>query len=371
MKQRKRPLYGFGFKTILSLLGALLSVSCCCSAKSNSSMDGDTCETTQKTRKVLPSKTIIKHIDKSTEVKFYTINSLYEDSLAEKLCGFCVVDTSKVLSSEQVKRLKQIIANDSNYIRKDDVVKFSTFIPDYAFKFIDGKDSVVLFLDFHADIWSFRYKKKEFISDNEKPSPALRNLIENIFGKKLENPQPRNTVSSNKINGSVILANDTEIIERKDSVKEEKQESIQQYVKLSSKIQNMITDSDSVSCVILDPLTKEKTDNHFLGKYAILMQKSITDKGVNDSLKQLLLADKSFPKFDFAKNCTFLPDIAFVFYCNNETLNVLFSFYCDECRMIISNKLEFSNDCSNIRSEIITISRNVFPKDKYLRTISK
>lgn len=371
MKKKKRPLSDIGFKAILSILGVFLSVSSCCSAKGNSGMDDDIYQASPKVKKVLPPKAIIRHIDKSTEVKAYKINALSEDSLAEKVYGFCVVGSNRVLNNQQVTRLKQIVANDSNYIRKDDVIKFSTFLPDYAFKFIDGKDSVVLFLDFHADMWSFRYKKKEFIFDNEKPSPALRKLVEDVFNIKLKNPQTGNSISQNAMQGGVVLANDAEETARKDSVKVAKREQTQQYVNLSAKIQSMIKDADSVSCFILDPLTEEKTDNKLLGKYVILLQKPISNKGVIDSVKKQLLESKSFPKFDYAKNCTFLPDVAFVFYRKKERLNVLFSFYCNECKMFINDRLEFSNDCSNIQSEIIGISRKIFPKDKYLRTISK
>lgn len=360
MSKKKKTLYDIGFKAILPILGVFLSVSSC-SAQDNANICDDTYRTSSKVKKALPPKRIIKQIDKSTEVKAYEINALSEDSLVENVYGFCVVGSNRVLNNQQVTRLKQIVANDSNYIRKDNVIKFSTFLPDYAFKFIDGKDSVVLFLDFHADMWSFRYKKKEYIFDNEKVSPALRILVGEVFNIKLKNPQTGNAISQT-MPSNVILANSIEETTRKDSVK--------QYVNLSVKIQSMIKDADSISCFILDPLAEEKTDK-LLEKYVILLDKPITNKGVIDSIKKQLLGNNSFPKFDYAKNCTFLPDIAFVFHCKKEKLNVLFSFYCNECKMWVNDNLEFSNDCSNIQSEIIGISKKIFPKDKYLRTISK
>lgn len=359
MSKKKKPLYDIGFKVILPILGVFLSLPSC-SAQGNSGIDDDTYQTVSKVKKTLPPKRIIKHIDKSTEVKAYEIDALSEDSLGEKVYGFCVVGSNKVLNNQQAIRLKQIVANDSSYIRQDNVVKFSTFLPDYAFKFMDGKDSVVLFLDFHADMWSFRYKKKEYIFDNEKVSPALRKLVEEVFNIKLKKAQIGNAVFQNAMQG--ILPNNIEEATRKDSVK--------QYVKLSGKIQGMIKDADSISCFILDPLAEEKTGK-LLEKYVVLLDKPITNKDVIDSIKKQLLGNKSFPEFDYAKNCTFLPDIAFVFYCKKGKLNVLFSFYCNECKMFVGNKQEFSNDCSNIQSEIIGIARKIFPKDKYLRTISK
>ena len=356
--KRNKMMNGVGYKIAISLVCVFLSISSCTAkCPKDCGIDDDTYAPSAKLQKSMPPKSVLKRISKSAVVKAYAINALSEDTISEKVCGFCTIGQPKLLKEDQIERIKAIITNDSSYLKKDNVIKYSTFLPDYAFKFVNEKDSVVLFLDFHADMWLFKYKKKEYLFDNETISASLKNLVSNIFNIRIKDSKNA-MISQNSPKEKATVKNEAS---KTDTLK---------YKNLPSHIINIINDADSLKCYLLDPFADEKTKK-ILGKYVILLEKPMTDKAVINNLTKQLLEDKSFPDYPYVKNCTFLPDIAFVFYHNNDTLNILFSFYCNECQIVLNNKLEFQNDCGQIQSSIIGIARKVFPKDKYLRTISK
>lgn len=351
---------GIGLKMFLSFVSVLISISSCTAKCPNrNGVDDDTYLTTAKPKKVMPPKSLLKKIAKSNVVKAYAINALSEDSVSEKVCGFCTIGEPKTLTALQIGQLKSVIANDTSYFKKDNVVKYSTFLPDYAFKFMNGKDSVVVFIDFHADLWSFRYKKRNYILDNDIISPKLRTFVSSVFKIKLRDPKMEN-VSQNAISDGAFQRNEVEETPRKDTLK---------YEKLPSSVENVIRNVDSVYCYILDPLADNSKEKR-LGKYVIL-QERLMDGKTTSLLTHKLLEKNSFPTMHYVQNCTFLPDIAFEFYHKTEKLNVMFSFYCNECQMVLNDKLEFQNECGNIQSNIVALAKRVYPKDKYLRTISK
>ena len=351
---------GFRLKMFLSFVGVLISISSCTAKCPNRSrIDDDIYRTSAKSQKVMPPKSVLKKIAKSEIVKAYSINALSEDTLSEKVCGFCTIGAPKELVALQIEQLKSVIANDTSYFRKDNVVKFSTFLPDYAFKFMKGKDSVVVFMDFHADLWSFRHKKNNYIFDNDTISSKLRAFVGSVFNVKLKDPKLEN-VLHNIVYDEAIQKNEVEGVSKTDTM---------EYKRLPSNIENVIRNVDSVYCYILDPLANNKIEKR-LGKFEILQEKLMDGKTVSLLTNKLLEKD-NFPNMTYVQNCTFLPDIAFVLFHKKEKLNVMFSFYCNECQMILNDKLEFQSECSNIQSDIIALARNVYPKDKYLRTIRK
>lgn len=362
MKRRIRKVIcdGIGLKMALSLISVFVSISSCTAkCPSKDGVDDDTYLSSAKPKKVMPPQSVLKKIAKSDKVWAYTINALSDDSLSEKVCGFSTIGQPKELTASQIEKLKSVILNDSSYIKKDNIVKYSTFLPDYAMKFQSGKDSVVVFMDFHADLWSFKYKKKDYLLDNDAVSPKLRSLVGEIFNIKIKDAKEMKAAENAFQNGQA-QQNEAGESPKADSVK---------YRKLAANIESIVNDADSVYCFILDPLTADNTERR-LGKYAILQEKKVDEKTIS-LLRKKLLGKESFPDMEYVKNCTFLPDVAFVFCRGNDRLNVLFSFYCNECQMVLNDKLDFQNECGTIQSDIIKLAKKVFPKDKYLRTISK
>ncbi len=85
-----------------------------------------------------------------------------------------------------------------------------------------------------------------------------------------------------------------------------------------------------------------------------------------DSLKEVLLDKDNFVYSEVVKNCIFLPDVNFRLFANGEYADVLFAFYCDECR-VICNGESVQSDSENMRIRILEIALCIFPKDKYIR----
>ena len=84
-----------------------------------------------------------------------------------------------------------------------------------------------------------------------------------------------------------------------------------------------------------------------------------------DSLKEVLLDKDNFVYSEVIKNCIFLPDVNFRLFANGEYADVLFAFYCDECR-VICNGESVQSDSENMRKRILEIAMCIFPKDKYI-----
>ncbi len=361
---------GFGLRIFFSCLCLLFSVSSCTAQwRQRGFPQDDSYLPVTKQKVKMPPKIVLKKIAKSDRVMAYTVDALSEDTLNEKLCGFSTVGKPKELTVSEADFLRSLVAEESSFVKKDDVVKYSAFIPDYAFKFMREKDSVVVFLDFHADMWSFEYQKKRTIFDNAVVSKKLRSFVKSVFNLKSSSANAAKTVAANSMQPSNGPEESVEKPELKETVaKVEKRDTVK-YRTIPTEMEAVIKNADSIYCCLLDPLAEEVEEKK-LGKFLILQEKEVKEKDAS-ALAQRLLCKKSFPEMPYLKNCTFLPDLAFIFVHKGERLNVMFSFYCNECKMVLNDKLEFHNDCSDIQSEIVKIGRKIFPKDKYLRTISK
>ena len=119
---------------------------------------------------------------------------------------------------------------------------------------------------------------------------------------------------------------------------------------------------------ILDPLeTITEKDSTFNGFYVLQTK---TDKHYLNSVTNLLTDKSSFAKTEMIKNCMFLPDIAVRLHnSENKIVDVMFSFYCDECKFICGENV-FQSDCSLIRSKILQYAKLIFPNDRYIRVLS-
>ena len=132
---------------------------------------------------------------------------------------------------------------------------------------------------------------------------------------------------------------------------------------LTEKMKLIITGADSVVCYLLDPM--DKSCKHTLQGVCILEQEKTVSQLV-DSLKEVLLDKDNFVYSEVVKNCIFLPDVNFRLFANGEYADVLFAFYCDECR-VICNGESVQSDSENMRKRILEIAMGIFPKDKYIR----
>ncbi|WP_288358095.1 hypothetical protein [uncultured Bacteroides sp.] len=326
------------------------------------------CNMHMPTRNTLP-KRVLHIVNKTDSVVVYQVDAMNAPSdSSEIICGYTVIDKSKSISKHNIANLQEIVESLATVRTQRYIKKLSTFIPDYGFMFCADKSAIFLLLDQHADLCTFYYKKKQFLLDTDSVRNALETLLNNVWKRKstkkeeAENSMPQgHSLGTNATTAFLNLSNIGN-----DSISESSQ-----YIKLSPNILEMINSAKSVFCCIIDPLTKGDKDMERLGKYVVLQKKEITAPKQTKAVSDLIAGEKSFEKLDYIKNCTFLPDIALQINSGKKVLNILFSFYCSECMMLLDGKLVFRNDCSLIQSEIINLAKLIYPKDKYLRTISK
>lgn len=322
----------------------------------------------KRTKCALP-KRALNIIDRSDSVIACKVDAMNAPSdTSETLCGYMVVGKAKSVGKHNAVNLQEIVDSLAIVGTQGHIKKFSTFIPDYGFVFYAGRSSVVLLVDQHADLCVFHYKKKQFLLDTD----SVRNILEALLDDVWERKPTDKVKAENSVTQGVALDDNVAMaVSNPSKVENDYTPKAPQYIKLDENILKMIKSAQSVTCYIIDPLTKGDKDMERLGKYVVLQKKEVTDEKQVKSVSNLIASEKSFEKFDYVKNCTFLPDIALQINSGKKTLDILFSFYCNECMMLIDGKQVFRNDCSLIQLEIINIARHIYPKDKYLRTISK
>lgn len=322
----------------------------------------------KRTKCALP-KRVLNIIDKSDSMVACQVDAMNAPSdTSETLCGYAVIGKAKSVSKHNAVNLQKIVDSLAIVGTQGHIRKFSTFIPDYGFIFYTRGSSVVLLVDQHADLCAFHYKKKRFLLDTDSVRNALGVLIDDVWERK---PADKVKVDNSTPQGIALDDNVAVAAFNPSKAENDSAPKAPQYIKLDGNILKMIKSAQSVICCIIDPLTKGDKDLERLSKYVVLQKKEVTDEKQVKAVSDLIAGEKSFEKFDYVKNCTFLPDIALQINSDKKTLDILFSFYCNECMMLIDGKQVFRNDCSLIQPEIISMVRHIFPKDKYLRTISK
>lgn len=135
---------------------------------------------------------------------------------------------------------------------------------------------------------------------------------------------------------------------------------------------NLIQNSKSTRWMLIDPIANKKDSTICLLQNVgeILCSKIDT---VNESRIEtiaLLLSPVSFVNDSTVKNCTFLPDIAIEFINGDNSIVVMYSFYCDVCRFSQNGKYHDLNG-EIIREDLMRLALDKFPKDRYLRKIAK
>lgn len=322
----------------------------------------------KRAKSALPKK-VLSIVSKADSVVGYGVNAMDVPSdTSNTICGFVVAGKPIVIGKREIASLQKVVDSLAYSNTHNDIKKLSTFIPDYGFEFIKGKASVVVLFDRHADLCTFYYKKKQYLLDTDSVKSSLATIISSIWKRtpekqhKAENSMPQvPTVSANRLAEAAKLP----------TVKNDTLQKAPRYIKLDNAILKIIKSAKSITCCIIDPLAKGDKNVEKFGKYVLLQKKDVSDERTVKNVKETIAGTKSFEELDYVKNCTFLPDIAFQIHSGKKTLNILFSFYCSECMMSLDGKQVFRNDCSLIQSEIINVARQIYPKDKYLRTISK
>lgn len=138
---------------------------------------------------------------------------------------------------------------------------------------------------------------------------------------------------------------------------------------LPEAVVKIIENSDSVSWCLLDPNAPDSVCNSYARIGECLMEVPDTCEDRVNAMKATLTYSKSFENKTISKDCTYLPDLACVFYSSNGSLTFSYSFYCDLCRFECEGtKKEYDGEL--VRDAIIQIALEIFPKDRYLRRIA-
>lgn len=138
---------------------------------------------------------------------------------------------------------------------------------------------------------------------------------------------------------------------------------------LPKKVLDYIEKSDSISWILLDPNAPDSLNNSYARIGECLIQVEDTCEERVNALKSTLIYSKSFEDKGVSKECTFLPDVACVFYSGNQSLTFAYSFYCDVCRFEYEDTYK-EYDGEYVRDAIMQIALEIFPKDRYLRKIA-
>lgn len=133
-----------------------------------------------------------------------------------------------------------------------------------------------------------------------------------------------------------------------------------------------ILSADSVEWMIIDGWTPNDSSVFILGEPVgeILCSHKSNDSIANDKIRDLLLNPSSFQNDTVVKECTYIPDFGVLFYSKTDTLVVSYCAYCDKCRFQSWDGY-WDFDGTSIRDELYRLLRDEFPKDKYVRNITR
>ncbi len=282
----------------------------------------------------LPDKKTMAVIKKAENVCMYLIDPMTDVFSNGEIQGYAVAGNRIEVSNVQKDSLFSLVQGSFANYKSSETVKMSTFIPECAFQFVKANDTVNLLLDFHADIMSFAHKAKNSKLSFAKTHEPLVSFV-NSLKPKDESPLMEGEVDSKSMIPKEIL--------------------------------DKIVAADSLTWYIIDALGQPSASVETFNNALILQQKG--DKNAK-LVSAILSAPSSFVKSDRIKESVFMPDLGIRMLVNNKpAVDILFSFYCDECK-IISGENIFQSDCQRIKKDIVKTALNVFPTDKYLRVLS-
>lgn len=133
-----------------------------------------------------------------------------------------------------------------------------------------------------------------------------------------------------------------------------------------------ILTADSVEWMLIDGWSLNDSLFFSLGEPIgeILLQEFAKDSVATEQVKDLLLAPASFQNDSLVKECTYIPDFGILFKSGTDSLFVSYSSYCDMCRFqTVRDYYDF--DGSMIRDVLFMILKKEFPKDKYVRNLTR
>lgn len=141
---------------------------------------------------------------------------------------------------------------------------------------------------------------------------------------------------------------------------------------LPENIRSTILSTDSMTWILVDPWIYNDSIDSTWGEHfgEILSIKTTACTDINESIQDLLLSPDSFQNDSIVKESVFMPDFGVIFKNSSDTVIVSYSLYCDICRFQTAERILDLNG-EGIRNSFILNLKKVFPKDKFVRNISK
>lgn len=141
---------------------------------------------------------------------------------------------------------------------------------------------------------------------------------------------------------------------------------------LPENIRSTILSTDSLIWILIDPWIYNDSVTNLWGEHfgEILYDETTTGTSINENIKDLLVSQDSFQNDSIVKESVFMPDFGVIFKNSSDTVIVSYSLYCDICRFQTAEGILDLNG-EGVRNAFIINLKKVFPKDKFVRNISK
>lgn len=150
---------------------------------------------------------------------------------------------------------------------------------------------------------------------------------------------------------------------------------------LSEPVVRILQAPTKVEIFRLDPYGLETRTSEISG-YPIVSASHINDRTLGSKLAAVLLDEKTY-SFNSVKLCGFAPGVAFRIWKNNEHVDVLVCFSCDELEIVYQppadagHSPETTQDENDARREdfdaarpvLVRLAKKVFPKDESIQAL--
>ena len=139
-------------------------------------------------------------------------------------------------------------------------------------------------------------------------------------------------------------------------------EIIDSELPLPSDITEILQTPDSVTWIALDVSQQDSflPNEEFYQSHAA-GYKTVSDSASIISLQNILLDPVSYEDEGLTKECLFVPDLCAKIYSKKNTVDFLFSAFCNQCMLVSANDTILLNG-DQMREPIRILYRSIFPK---------
>lgn len=291
----------------------------------------------------LPDKKSMQVINKADSVFYYQLDPMSDNYGNGNIQNFALDrPDNKPLQQSDIEVIRKMIVDNAGFSDPAHG-KFSTFMPNHAFRFIRGKDTIDFLVDLHCNMWRFYSGKKCTVAYFDSLHTQMEAFLNTISFESTDISEGRFQEMQAHPNGDCY--NEESILP-------------QHILAILSKVKQC-------EWQIIDPWECDTSKHDIIDGSLVLQRAENNAQAVQVAQ---ILADKcSFENTPMVKNCLFLPDVAIALSTHDGVrITVVFSFSCDECRIVSGNDV-YQFDCLKIRKKILALAKTTFPNDRYIR----